>query len=446
MTALVIALVVIILVAINALYVAAEFATVAARKARLRQMAHSGHRGAQRLLPTLDDSRKLDDYIAACQLGITASSLVLGAYGQGQVATALTPHLAALGRLALPAAHTLSATGVLLVLTVLQVVFGELFPKSIAIQFRERVATAVVVPMLWSVALFRPFIWLFNGSANFVLRLLGLHAAGGHTHVHSPEEIELLVAESQRGGLVEPEEQRLLHNAFRFQDLSVRQVMVPRTSMPAAPANSSVLSLIDQALTTGADRLLLYRASIDNIIGFVHLKDLFRLHLKPTGQLREIIRSLIYVPESLPVPALWRELAGRRARLAVVLDEYGGTAGVVTLEDLAEVVFGEVPDVFDEQVATMRADREGVLRLRGNVLIADVNEFFDLKLPEQAADTLGGLIMAELGRIPVVGDEVTAGSPPAALRVEAMQGLAVAEVALRLADGAPLLNTRGGLL
>ena len=445
MTALVIAVVVIILVAINALYVAAEFATVAARKSRLRHMAQAGHRGAQRLLPTLDDTRKLDDYIAACQLGITASSLVLGAYGQGQVATALTPHLAALGQLALPAAHTISATAVLFVLTVLQVVFGELFPKSIAIQFRERVATAVVVPMLWSVTLFRPFIWLFNGSANLVLRVLGLHA-GSHTHVHSPEEIELLVAESQRGGLVEPEEQRLLHNAFRFQDLSVRQVMVPRTSMPAAPADSSVASLIDQALTTGADRLLLYRASIDNIIGFVHLKDLFRLHLNPAGQLREIIRSLIYVPESLPVPALWRELAGRRARLAVVLDEYGGTAGAVTLEDLAEVVFGQVPDVFDELVATMRADREGVLRLRGNVLIADVNEFFDLKLPEQTADTLGGLIMAELGRIPVPGDEVTAGSPLATLRVEAMQGLAVAEVALRLADGAPLVNTLGGLL
>lgn len=444
MTALVIVAVVTLLVAINALYVAAEFSTVAARKSRLRQMAQAGHRGAQRLLPTLDDSRKLDDYIAACQLGITASSLVLGAYGQGRVAEAIAPPLAALGQWALPVAHTISATGVLITLTVLQVVFGELFPKSIAIQYREQVATAVVVPMLWSVTLFRPFILLFNGSANLILRLLGLHGTGGHAHVHSPEEIELLVEESQRGGLVEPEEQRLLHNAFRFQDLTVRQVMLPRTSMPAAPADSGVANLIERALTTGADRLLLYRTSIDNIVGFVHLKDLFRLHLHPAGQLREITRSLTYVPESLPVPALWREFASRRVRLAVVLDEYGGTAGMVTLEDLAEVVFGEVPDEFDEQVTTMRADRDGVLRLRGNVLVADVNEFFDLKLPEQTADTLGGLIMAELGRIPVAGDEVTAGSPAATLRVEAMQGLAVAEVALRLSDGAPLMNTNGG--
>jgi CBS domain containing-hemolysin-like protein len=221
--------------------------------------------------------------------------------------------------------------------------------------------------------------------------------------------------------------------------------MQPRTRMAAAPADSSVASLIDQALTTGADRLLLYRDSIDNIIGFVQIKDLLRLHLQPAQPLREIIRRITYVPESLPVPALWREFAGRRVRLAVVLDEYGGTAGMVTLEDLAEVVFGEVPDEFDGEVTTMQADRDGVLHLRGDVLVADVNEFFDLKLPDQVADTLGGLIMAELGRIPAAGDEVTAGQPPATLRVEAMQGLAVAEVALRPSGGAPLVSTIGGL-
>jgi putative hemolysin len=430
MTVLVILGVVTVLVAINAFYVAAEFATVAARRSRLRQLAAEGNGPARRLLPTLEDSRKLDDYIAACQLGITASSLVLGAYGQGQVAVALAPYLAALGNLAQPAAQSIAATGVLLTLTTLQVVFGELFPKSVAIQFREQVALAVVVPMQWSVALFRPFIWLFNGSANLLLRLFGFQTAGGHTHVHSPEEIELLAEESQRGGLVEPEERRLLHNAFRFQDLAVRQVMQPRTRMPAAPADSSTASLIERALAAGADRIALYRGTVDNIVGFVHLKDLFRLRLERVEQVREIIRGVTYVPESLPIPALWREFSNRRVHLAIVLDEYGGTAGMVTLEDLVDEVFGEVPDEFDAGIAMVRAGRDGGLRLRGDVLVADVNEFFDLRLPEGEADTLGGLIMAALGRIPAAGDEVVVGEPPATLRVEAMQGLAVAEVCL----------------
>jgi putative hemolysin len=434
-----------LLVAVNALYVAAEFATVAVRKSRLREMADAGNRLARTLLPVLEDRRRLDDYVAACQLGITASSLALGAYGQGRIAVELAPRLADLGGLAAPVAHSIAAAGVLFALTMLQVVLGELFPKSVAVQYRERVATALVIPMQWSVALFRPFIWLFNGSANVILRLLRVDVGGAHAHVHSPEEIELLVTESQKGGLVASEEQEMLRNAFRFGDLAVRQVMTPRNRMQAEPQDSSLVSLIDRALSTGSSRIPIFRETIDNVIGFVHIKDMFReLVAQRNGAVASerpvdhIMRSVIYVPENLAVIELWRQLRGQHEHMAIVLDEYGGTAGLVTLDDIIEEIFGELRDEFDEQATVITTDREGRLHLRGDLLIADVNEMLDLELPAAAVDTLGGLVMHELGRIPLVGDVVTTGRPLVSVRVEQMAGHAVTEVSLCQADGTPL--------
>lgn len=432
-----------ILVAINALYVAAEFATVAVRRSRLQQLAAEGNRLAGRLLETVGDSQKLDRYIAACQLGITASSLVLGAYGQRSVAAALAPALAALGGMAMPVAQSISATGVLLALTVLQVVLGELFPKSVAIQYREQVATAVVLPMRWSVALFRPFIWLFNGSANALLQLLNLEPGGGHAHVHSPNEIDLLVQEAEHGGLVEPDERQLVHNAFRFRAQTARRVMTPRNRMVAAPEGTTGPALIELALNSGNSRIPLYRGTIDNVVGFVHLKDLFRLQLEQRPLAPGDVRSLIHVPASLLVADLWRELNARQSYLAIVLDEYGGTAGLVTMADLMEEVFGELRDEFDEDAPLVKAmDREGRLHLRGDVRVDDANEFLGFDLPTDLADTLGGLAMSALGRIPEPGDEVTSLHPHLVLRVEAMDGLAVAEVSLRSLNG-PLPSVAG---
>jgi len=333
---------------------------------------------------------------------------------------------------------------VLLILTALAVVLGELFPKSLAIQYPERVATAVVLPMEWSMALFRPFIWLFNGSANALLRLFNLEPGGEHTHVHSPSEIDLLVEEAQHGGLVEPAERQLVHNAFRFRAQTARRVMTPRNHMVAAPEGTAVPALIDLALNSGNSRIPLYRGTIDNVIGFVHLKDLFRLQLEQRRLGPDDVRSLIHVPASLLVADLWRELNARQSYLAIVLDEYGGTAGLVTLADLVEEVFGELRDEFDEDAPDMRAiDREGRLHLRGEVRVDDANEFLGFDLPTDSADTLGGLVMSALGRIPEPGDEVTGLHPHLVLRVEAMDGLAVAEVSLRSLNG-PLPSAAGG--
>lgn len=428
----------------NALYVAAEFSTVASRRTRVSQLAAQGNRMAQMLLPFLEDGRKLDIYVAGCQVGITISSLVLGAYGQNVIAvnleepltsvlTGLEPLLTSLNienlaTVAEAAAGSIAATVVLVSLTILQVIMGELFPKSVAIQYPERLAMAVVVPMKWSLAILKPFIWFFNGSGVILLRLLG-RQRGNDRPVHSPEEIELLVTESHESGFLDDRERLMLRNAFRFRELTARQVMLHRTKLVAAPMGSSIVELMDQALESGYSRIPIYRDSIDDVVGFVHIKDLFRLHVEGKDEIQPIMREVVYVPETLPVVDVWEKLSSRRKYLAIVFDEYGGTAGLITFEDLIEEIFGELQDEFDDESALIARDKEGRIYLRGDLLVSDVNEYLELSLPDSAS-TLSGLIFSELGRPPAVGDQVYFGNT--VISVEAMADLGVSEVSLQL--------------
>jgi CBS domain containing-hemolysin-like protein len=423
-----------LMVSANALYVAAEFATVSARKTRLTQMAGSGNRLAAMLLPYVEDHKALDNYIAACQVGITLSSLVLGAYGQSTVATWLAPILANLGNLAEPVAFSISATVVLILLTILQVVMGELFPKSVAIQYPEQLALATVLPMKWSLFIFRPFIWLLNGSGNVILKLIGKEQGADHTHFHSPEEIELLVNESHEGGLLDDEAQQMLRNALRLRELTARQVMVPRTRMVAAPVDSNVVQLMDLACKEGLSRIPLFRSTIDDIVGFVHIKDLFRLHLQGQREPTQILRKVTHIPETLPIAEVWNTLNSKRQYIAIVFGEFGGTEGLISFEDLIEEIFGELQDEFDDELPLISSDREGRIYLRGDLLVTDVNEYLNLSLPEHEADTLGGLVFSELGHLPSVGDEVTIGAAASQARVEAMEGRSVTEISLLLSD------------
>jgi len=432
-----------LLIFFNALYVAAEFSTVSSRRTRVSQMSGSGNRLAKMLLPILESSQSLDRYVAACQLGITSSSLVLGAYGQstvapwligpiGQILVWIEPITDALNLtpngVSEALSATIAATFVLLFLTLMQVILGELFPKSVAIQYPERMALTTVVPVRWSMALFRPFIWLFNGSGNLILRLLGVELHPSHARAHSPEEIEILVTESHEGGLLDDEERLLLRNAFRFRDLTARQVMVHRTRLVAAPVSSSVEELLELALDAGHTRIPLFQDTIDTIIGFVHVKDLFALYIDGNENLAEIMREVLHVPETLPIVEVWDTLAKRRQYIAVVFDEYGGTAGLITFEDLIEEIFGELQDEFDDESALIALDSEGRIYLRGDLLVSDVNEYLELELPD-TSDTLSGLILSELGRLPEEGDEVAFGET--AIRVEKMADRAVAEVSVQ---------------
>ncbi len=433
-----------LMVFFNAFYVAAEFATVSARRTKISQLAGKGNRLAQALLPFLEDNKSLDRYVAGCQIGITISSLVLGAYGQNVIARGLIEPVAALldqwpsiiellggdsATASLVLANTISVTLVLLTITTIQVTLGELFPKSIAIQYPERMAMSVVWPMKISLKLFAPLIWLFNGSGTLVLRLLGQKPADKPPNVHSAEEIELLVSESHEGGLLDDVERQMLRNAFRMRDLTAKQVMLHRTKLIAAPTTSSVLQVLDLAILEGFSRIPIYTETIDDITGFVHVKDLFRLYVRDEQSLQSVVREVVYVPETMPVTDVWEKLNTRRKYLAVVFDEFGGTAGLITFEDLIEEIFGELQDEFDDEMALIARDKEGRVYLRGDLLVTDVNEYLDLALPIEA-DTLSGLIFSLLGRPPAEGDEVTAGGT--LIRVEAMVDLGVKEVSLQL--------------
>ncbi|MFO7539578.1 MAG: hemolysin family protein [Chloroflexota bacterium] len=437
-----------IMIFFNALYVGAEFATVASRKTRINQLAAEGSRPAQLLLPIVQDSHALDRYVAACQIGITISSLVLGAFGQSAIASRLGEPLSRLLQTAQPvlvgfgmdipdllvetAAFSLSAILVLATLTVLQVMLGELFPKSVAVQYPEKVSLAVIYPMLISLRLLKHLITFFNGSANVLLRLMGREIGDVRHGVHSPEEIEILMTESHEVGFLDEIERQMLRNALRMRELTARQVMLHRTKLVAAPADSGIVEVMELALEAGFSRIPLYKESIDNIVGFVHIKDLFRLHVQGNDEIQSIIRDVTYVPESLPVSRVWKILDTKRKYLAVVFDEYGGTAGLLTFEDLIEEIFGELQDEFDDETKLVaRGDKEGrIYYLRGDLLVSDVNEYLKLALPTEA-DTLSGLAFSTLGRAPEVGDELL--FEGATIQIEKMEDLGVAEVSLTLA-------------
>lgn len=425
-----------IMILINALYVAAEFATVSARRTRIKQQAAEGDRFAKMLEPILAETHRLDTYVAACQLGITASSLVLGFYGQAAIARQITPLLENFGGLQTVAAASISTTIVLIFLTMLQVVFGELLPKSVAIRMPERIALFTVLPLRWSMVLFRPAIALFNGTGRLILRLLRVPLATQHMHVHSPDEIELLVAESAKGGLLEADERQLLRNAFRVGELSSSEVMVPRNNLVAAPLTTPLHELLELIADSGYTRIPVYRETIDQIEGIVHLKDVFRLHVEGKDDVASIVRTVPFVPETKPAVEVWNLMQQENHYVAIVFDEFGGTAGMITMEDLLEEIFGELQDEFDEETELFAAAANGRVHLRGDVLVEDVNEMLDLKLPRDEVYTIGGLVMSALDHKPQIGDEVAFGDTT--LRVEAVNGSAVREVSLQAPPDAEL--------
>lgn len=435
-------LVIALLILLNAFYVAAEFSSVSARRTRIRQMAEEGNRLAGILYPVLINPHRLDDYVAACQLGITASSLVLGFYGQSRLADELRPLLTRLGGMQELTAQSVAATSVLLVLTASQVLLGELVPKSIGVRFPERLALVTAAPMRWSALVLRPMTWLFNGAGRLILRLLGQPAAAAHSRTHLPEEIELLVAESARGGLLDADERVMLRNVFRLSDLVAHQVMIPRPRIAAASIDTPLPDLLKLIADSPYTRIPIFEDDLDRIVGVVHLKDVFRAHLAhpaPEVGLYDFVREVPLVPEGMPVDQLWSLLTSGHHYMAIVFDEYGGTAGLVTLEDLIEEVFGELQDEFDHEGPLIARDSDGAILLRGDVLVEDVNEYLLLDLPTDRANTVGGLVTSLLGRPAQLGDELDISGHT--LCVRAVDDLAVTRVSLTLPDNAdPVLD------
>ncbi len=422
-----------LMIGLNALYVAGEFATVSARKSRVSQMANSGNRLAKIVLPVLEDHHKLDNYIAASQVGITLSSIVLGIYAQREIAPLLEPLLASLPFVSELAAAGVAYIVVLVVLTVLQVVLGELVPKTIAIQYPEKTALWTAIPMRWSAdIILRPLIVVLNGSGTLLMRLLGIHQAEGHKHVHSPEEIQFLLTQSHAGGLLAEQEHQLLESAFRFGKLQVGEVVVPRPRIIAADVSSPLAEILRLAAQSDYTRIPVYRGDIDHIVGFVHLKDLFRLSYEgKTTDVSSIVRETAYVHESSFLDDVWTVLNKERSYMAIVFDEHGGTVGMITREDILEQIFGEVQDEFDEaERPPIRKLDEHSYCVRGDISVNYLNDRLHLSLVSDDAYTIGGYILNELGQLPEVGDEIRSGS--ITLTVNSVEDRAIAEVLLTI--------------
>ena len=329
-----------LLVLFNALYVAAEFATVSARRTRINQIAQDGNVLARQLLPIINDINRLDSYVAACQVGITATSLLLGAYGQNVLAVRIEPLLYKLGSLAGPTAHSLSITTTLIVLTGLQMILGELLPKSIALQYPEKVSLATLLPMRWSLRIFQPLIWIFNGSGKLLLKTLGLDTDNRHSTAHTLPEIQLLAADSKDAGILTSGAYLMLRNTLRLRNLTAKHIMTPRKLLMTAPDTMPTSKLLPICTESGFSRIPIYSENIDNIIGFVHIKDLLRMYWQGHEDITTILRKIIFINETLPAADIWETLSAKRQYISIVLDMNEHITGIITYEDLIEEVFG----------------------------------------------------------------------------------------------------------
>jgi CBS domain containing-hemolysin-like protein len=328
-----------LLILVNAFFVAGEFSAVGARRNRIRRLAASGGRLARRLLPVLEDPHLLDRYIAASQVGITFSSLALGAYAQAQIAPVLEPLFARSDALADVSPNVAAVAVVLVGLAAVQVVVAELTPKAIALQYPTRTALLTVVPMQVSLRLFAWFIWLFNGSGLLLLRLVGVTYTG-HRHVHSPEEIELLLAESRDGGLLEPDEEGRLNRALQLSRLTAGDLMVPRDRVTAVDVDTTLDALVATLARSPFTRLPVYEGSFDRPVGVLHTKDLTMASLGDQAPpLRSLLRPHVGIAADLPADRVLVLLRERRTHQAMVVDAEGRVAGLITLEDvLAEML------------------------------------------------------------------------------------------------------------
>lgn len=394
----------------NGFFVASEFAMVKVRKTRIEQLVNEGNFNAKLAMEALKD---LDKFIAAVQLGVTISSIGLGWVGEGTLARIIEPLFVFLpGISQTVATHTLSVSVAFALITFFHVVIGELIPKSIALEYTERTALWVARPMQILTFFFNPFIWLLNGFGNLVLKFLNIPHSHKGSLVHSTEELDMLVNASYDGGVLNETEKDMLHNVFKFSDLTAKQVMIPRTDMVCIPIDMPMEELYKVAAENQYTRYPVYEEDIDHITGLVHVKDLYSLSIKDEiCPIDKIQRNILMVPETITMDNLVLEFKKRKGQMAIVVDEFGGTSGLITLEDVLEEIFGEVQDEFDEE------EESDIKEVEKNKYIANsmmrVDEFAEYfcidekEIDDEDIDTIGGLVVKLLGRLAEINDTVT---------------------------------------
>lgn len=417
----------------NGFFVAAEFSLVGARRTRITQLAEEGNVNAKSAQYAINH---LDSYIAATQLGITLSSLALGWIGEPALAHLFEPLL----RLLFPKefietiGHTISVVLAFALVTMFHIIFGELAPKSIALQRPEATSLVIARPTAVFLQIFRPIISLMNAIGNSVVRMLGFEPVGGHAQVHSAEELEMLVHSSREAGILQESEERLLRRAFDFSEILVEQIMTPRVDIDALDAAMPLPDLLQRVASQHHSRYPIYEETVDNIVGVLHTKDLFdKIVQQPqllaghenSLDLKTLMRVPLAVPGTVTVDQLLERMQKTKTHLAVVIDEYGGTAGVVTMEDILEELIGDVQDEFDTESHDIVAEGSATL-VSGQLSMSEIEERFGEMDEEPLSTTIGGYVAELLNRIPAAGDIVRYGDYE--VLVEEMDGMRVARV------------------
>ncbi len=402
-------LVALLLVAANALFVAAEFALVAARRTRIDAMIRGGDGKARVVKKALES---LDRYISGTQLGITAASLGLGWIGEPTIAGTLEHVFAGLPRpFDAIATHGVAAGIAFGVITFLHVVLGELIPKGLALMHPEQTSRWVTPPLILFTVVTNPFIWLLNGAANATLKLLGARAPSERERVHSPEEIMMLVEQTRETGRLGAQDARMIEGVFEFSEKHAHDVITPRTEIVALPADLSITEAVRRVAAVGRSRYPVYAESLDDIVGTVHAKDILRALSASQGAfLKDVMRPAFFVPGTREVEDVLADMKRRKAHLAIVLDEFGGTAGLVTMEDLLEEIVGPIYDEYDRPAAPTPPGPTApgaTPVIAGGTDIHEVNRLYGLELDETQYTTIGGLLFGALGHLPTAGDQIT---------------------------------------
>jgi putative hemolysin len=421
------------LVCANGFFVAAEFSIVTVRKTRIDQMIAEGHRGARAVRRAVSAP---DRYIAATQLGITMASLGLGWMAEPALASIFEPALSFLpAHLAAATAHSIAVAIAFAIITAAEIVFGELAPKWVALERPEATAIWLVRPLELFMRVFWPFIRLVHGTAQAVVKLLGLRGADHRGMVHSEEELKMLVTASQEAGVLEEQEEQMLHRVFGFADLTAGQVMIPRTELVAVAADTPLRDLLTIIGRGAPTRLPVYRDDLDDVIGMLYVVEVIKaLGGGEAVTAGALAREALTVPVTLGATDLLAEMRRRKAREALVIDEHGGTAGLVTFESLMERIIGEIPGEMGAQTRTVvRSD--GSADIDGLALASDVNAQFGLHIDESTYTTIGGYMLGRLGRRARVGDVIDVEGRK--MRVETLDGLRVAKVWLSKAKQLP---------
>ena len=416
------------LVFLNGFFVASEFSIVKIRGSRIEELVQQGNKRARKARPLV---QSMDEYLSATQLGITIASLALGWVGEPAFASLFEPALRSMGALTPVVTHSLASVSAFLLITFLHIVLGELAPKTLSIQRAESVILWISVPLSWFYRMSYPFIWALNGTANAFLRLAGISPSSETEVAHSEEELRLILAHSHAQGILDRDEKRMLERVFDFADRSVRQVMVPSTEIVFLDLQKSLEENLEIARKNRHTRYLLCDKTFDRVVGIVHIKDLFWQYreLKERFNLTLIKRPVQFVPESKYIKTLLTEFRHTRTHLAVVVDEYGATIGIVTLDDILEQLVGEIQDEFDIDSPPPLIQETGVNQymIHGRALLVEVTNELKVTIEDKENDTMGGHIMMLLGRTAQVGDQLTV-ADKYRVHVVGMKGLQITDL------------------